>query len=683
MKRYLILLFALAISLTSYGQNTEAQNLTLINVVRNNTLSPARVANALDALNYSKQGILQAYTASGTDTYAVTGPVAITAYASGQIVIVTFTNANTGASTLNINSTGAVALKDNEGNALASGALVAGGTYIFKHNGTDFWMVGASGGGGSGTVNSGTQYRIAHYATTGTAVSEASAITAARALKSDANGVPTHFDTSTEPSLTELTYVKGVTSALQTQMDAKAPLASPTFTGTPAAPTAAAGTTTTQVATTAFVMNIATSLYYNVKDYGAAGDGVTDDTAEITAAIAACPAGGTVYFPVGDYLTSSTITVSKAINLLGASKKYSRILTASTTLGVFTFAGTDFASILYTISVKDLRIENTNTSASNPTAGYGLNFEWCALITVDNVHMRGFYVDLRFQNTFLFNVDNCLIDNYVLAGIRVINNDVVVPMGDWGDSFISSTAVVAGERSSTYGLWQENSGGLKVTNCKFNGVQGGARNTYAYYYTGTETTGDLQFSNCSFENVTGQHMYITEGSVNIENVTITGCQFALGAGGGTPTIYVDGVDGLSISGCSFTSASVTNHLTVNDCSRVYIENSYRGQTGNAVNPTGTTYDVWNSTITAGGTTGNQTINKHLGSVNFAAAATSLTVSNTDVTASSIIICQVMTNDTTAKSCSVVPGSGTFTIYLNAAATAETKVAFIVFNNRNR
>ena len=35
---------------------------------------------------------------------------------------------------------------------------------------------------------------------------------------------------------------------------AKAPLASPTFTGTPAAPTAAANTNTTQIATTAFVM---------------------------------------------------------------------------------------------------------------------------------------------------------------------------------------------------------------------------------------------------------------------------------------------------------------------------------------------------------------------------------------------------------------------------------------------
>ena len=54
-------------------------------------------------------------------------------------------------------------------------------------------------------------------------------------------------------STAELNFVDGVTSAIQTQLDAKAALASPTFTGTPAAPTATAGTNTTQVATTAFV----------------------------------------------------------------------------------------------------------------------------------------------------------------------------------------------------------------------------------------------------------------------------------------------------------------------------------------------------------------------------------------------------------------------------------------------
>ena len=42
-------------------------------------------------------------------------------------------------------------------------------------------------------------------------------------------------------------------TGLQTALDAKAPLASPVLSGTPTAPTAAAGTNTTQLATTAFV----------------------------------------------------------------------------------------------------------------------------------------------------------------------------------------------------------------------------------------------------------------------------------------------------------------------------------------------------------------------------------------------------------------------------------------------
>jgi len=46
---------------------------------------------------------------------------------------------------------------------------------------------------------------------------------------------------------------KPVSTAQQTALDLKAPLASPTLTGVPAAPTAAQGTSTTQLATTAFV----------------------------------------------------------------------------------------------------------------------------------------------------------------------------------------------------------------------------------------------------------------------------------------------------------------------------------------------------------------------------------------------------------------------------------------------
>lgn len=85
------------------------------------------------------------------------------------------------------------------------------------------------------------------------------------------------------------------------------------------------------------------------------------------------------------------------------------------------------------------------------------------------------------------------------------------------------------------------------------------------------------------------------------------------------------------------------------------------------------------TVTAGGTTGAQTINKVTGSVNFAAAATSLVVTNSYVTTSSIIIATVAANDTTMKSVAVVAAAGSFTIYANAAATAETRVNFIVTN----
>ena len=85
------------------------------------------------------------------------------------------------------------------------------------------------------------------------------------------------------------------------------------------------------------------------------------------------------------------------------------------------------------------------------------------------------------------------------------------------------------------------------------------------------------------------------------------------------------------------------------------------------------------TVTAGGVTGAQTINKTVGTVNFAAAATSLVVTNSLVTANSIITATVGTNDTTMKSVAVVAAAGSFTLHANAAATAETRVNFCVFN----
>lgn len=85
------------------------------------------------------------------------------------------------------------------------------------------------------------------------------------------------------------------------------------------------------------------------------------------------------------------------------------------------------------------------------------------------------------------------------------------------------------------------------------------------------------------------------------------------------------------------------------------------------------------TITAGGTTGNQTINKAAGTVNFAAAATSLTVTDSLVTTSSTIYTMPRTDDATCTVKNVVPSSGSFVITMTAACTAETSVGFLVIN----
>lgn len=85
------------------------------------------------------------------------------------------------------------------------------------------------------------------------------------------------------------------------------------------------------------------------------------------------------------------------------------------------------------------------------------------------------------------------------------------------------------------------------------------------------------------------------------------------------------------------------------------------------------------TITGTGTTGNQTIDKAAGTVNIAAAGTSVVVTNSLVSTSSIVFAVIRTADATATIKNVVPASGSFTINLGAAATAEISIGFVVIN----
>lgn len=84
--------------------------------------------------------------------------------------------------------------------------------------------------------------------------------------------------------------------------------------------------------------------------------------------------------------------------------------------------------------------------------------------------------------------------------------------------------------------------------------------------------------------------------------------------------------------------------------------------------------------TNAGSTGPQTINAAAGSVLFAIAAASLQVTNSLVTANSIIICQVANNDATMTGVQITQTTGSFTIFPQTAApTAQTRVNWVVLN----
>ena len=68
----------------------------------------------------------------------------------------------------------------------------------------------------------------------------------------------------------------------------------------------------------------------SVKDFGAVGDGTTDDAAAIQATLNSQTDGGIVYFPQGTYLCNSKITTTNHVSLVGEGAKSTEIIFAST-----------------------------------------------------------------------------------------------------------------------------------------------------------------------------------------------------------------------------------------------------------------------------------------------------------------------------------------------------------------
>lgn len=230
------------------------------------------------------------------------------------------------------------------------------------------------------------------------------------------------------------------------------------------------------------------SIYVNVKQYGAVGDGATDDTIAIQAAISAAQnaGSGAVFFPPGTYAISAPLTVTHTnMALIGTGN-------ASIIQPLSGFSGSAYLSITGADRgmVRDLSFWGSNfTSTSNP-AGDGIQLHGCNDWVFMNLHFRS-------QNGY---------------AIQIV-----------GDNASDGTAFTL------------------LSNCN-------ARHCLAGYRvyspnTGTTIAGGILFANCQADACQGGDAYLIEDS---RDVTMVGCQ---GYSNTNASIHIKGGQFVHIDTC--------------------------------------------------------------------------------------------------------------------------------------
>jgi len=243
--------------------------------------------------------------------------------------------------------------------------------------------------------------------------------------------MPPLAPTATLPPATVTTPPATATVSVPTQAPSVTPTARPTSAATGTiAPTTTTGSTSAS-GTPAYAQTI-----LNVKQYGAAGNGTTDDTAAIQAAIDAVPAsGGTVMFPPGTYIVAPKKTVGIVIksNLRLAGAGATSILKIKNHLGDWQrlLSPLDLTGNVENVAVEDLafdaNIQNNPESLINEkkaqtyqtfihiTSGRNLTVRRCRFTPYSGVWAVAFVGQ---------TVDNCaLTDSYFQFVMRDANPD--------------------------------------------------------------------------------------------------------------------------------------------------------------------------------------------------------------------------------------------------------------------
>ena len=266
---------------THIENTTTAHGLTIADVVKTTdtgTVTSTMIANGtIVNADINSSAAIDKTKISGTaitagDTGTVTNTMLAGSIAPAKITGTAITAADTGTVTSTMIADGTIVNADINTSAAIASTKISGTAVTQGDTGTVTSTMIADGTIVNADINA--SAAIDKTKISGTAITAADTGTVTSTMIADGTIVNADINSSaaidwtkiapsSTVSATELGYLDGVTSAIQTQIDSKlntstasstyAPIASPTFTGVPAAPTASAGTNTTQVATTAFV----------------------------------------------------------------------------------------------------------------------------------------------------------------------------------------------------------------------------------------------------------------------------------------------------------------------------------------------------------------------------------------------------------------------------------------------
>lgn len=472
---------------------------------------------------------------------------------------------------------------------------------------------------------------------------------------------------ATYPSLTELTYVKGVTSAIQTQLNAK--MTNPMTTGGDLIYGGASGTPTRLA-------------------NGSAGQVLQSNGTTLAPTwetVSASPGGADTQIQYNDGGVSngaSDFVYTKANGRVGIGATSPSTLlqigsTAQTTAAYGIQFQTDTVANLYrsaagTIKTDgDLVVGGGDISLGGAGGTATISYNQNIALSAPNL---------------LFNATNSII---FPSGIPITFNGNLI-VGNYGASQYYAVTLAAATSIRTAGQVPLSLYYHTDANPKFRITGVGSSSAWVFNWgAGGASATDTNLFRDSANVLRTNDSLIVDGSIGIATTapdkalevnSATGANLRLtyNDANGSATNYSDFTTG-STGGLTITAAG-TNPKTLVVNNESSTGNIFEAQDGGgAVFTVADGGDIQIArTITTAGTTGNQTINKASGTVNIAAAGTTVTVTNSLCTTSSIVHAVLRTNDTTASIINVVPGAGSFVINI-VACTAEVSIGFLVTN----